>query len=609
MEEALERKLDAFKRDFSYLYRSNTARNYDWLPAFYLRAAYFKEAFTESVEKCAVCGAAYDGGLDAVFRNPNHDANEVVIVQSKCYENAIRPDGLRAELCKIARTLRKLQNREKSRLADRARDAFRRAVNMFEEGEDIEYAIDFVTSWIPNDRQRNALENIADECRSRMCNLSVSRITLIFGDRLLEQAESLKVEREFIDHDSFRWYKSGGCLRYGKSFVVNLRASSLRDVYRKHGVGVLGLNLRYHVTRNKIQKDVDSKIEDTIRGHADDFWFFNNGIMIVCRAVRFDRRKEEMELFDYSIVNGGQTTYNIDTHWQGVDFAIVCKIVVVPNIKVAAGKKFAQDIAVSANSQKPILASALVANNIEQRKLGDALEDCGVYYIRKEGDKPDAKRFEMREGIEEVGKLGLCGLLLMPMEARNKKQLMFDPPYYDLIFKKNYARLFKDMIVLRNAYMQFCRSRVQQKIKPKWCRGGRDEWYIARNGLTFVISSWVFCVRTLVRAVRWGDLRSAIDDPKTCVRICGDLRGVDGFVSEDFNEHFIDSPILWHVFEELVHVIYDAYRRCADDGDEELLPVAFLKKRDVFVRYIAPLLRAKCRNKRFKKQIIKLAIS
>jgi hypothetical protein len=63
------------------------------------------------------------------------------------------------------------------------------------------------------------------------------------------------------------------------------------------------------------------------------------------------------------------------------------------------------------------------------------------------------------------------------------------------------------------------------------------------------------------------------------------------------------------VFEELVHVIYDAYRRRADDGDEELLPVAFLKKRDVFVRYIAPLLRAKCRNKRFKKQIIKLAIS
>ena len=46
MDIELKRKLEAFKREFPNVLRRSTAEDYDWLPALYIRDAYFKDAFT-----------------------------------------------------------------------------------------------------------------------------------------------------------------------------------------------------------------------------------------------------------------------------------------------------------------------------------------------------------------------------------------------------------------------------------------------------------------------------------------------------------------------------------------------------------------------------------
>ena len=606
----LKKKLIAFKREFPTIFRCSTAEDHDWLPAFYIRANYFKDQFNSQIAKDVVCGEPYDGGFDAVFANPDKGENEVVIVQSKCYTGAIRAEDLRTELRKIERTLRHRMNRIKSRLAERVKEAFSRAVSEFEDSDVIHYAIDIVTSWVPhNENQRKILETIVMEYEQKMKRLNVSRVTLVFGDKLLERAESWNVERELVDYDEFQWIKKNGCLRHGDSIVVNLRASSLVKVFRKRGKEVLGLNLRYHVRRNTIQKEVDDGIEDTILHHSNEFWYLNNGIMIVCRDAKLNKQNDILELFDYSIVNGGQTTYNIYHLWNARsgsedDFAVICKIVVVPGIKLTQGVRFAQKIAVSANSQKPIRAASLRANNLEQRKLGAALEDYGIYYVRKDGDKPGAKQFAYRVDIEEVGKLGLCGLLLMPMDARNITQRMFEQPYYSLVFHKKYARLFRDLVVLRGAYVAFRKPLAQLTRRPKWCRHS-EEWRIASLGLTFVLSSWAFCIRTIMHTIRWGDLKAAVDEPMEFAEISGDLRGVDRFLSDEVVESW--SPEDFNpYFRKLVHIIYDAYCYCEAEADEDMYPDDFLKRRDVFGNYIAPRLRKLCATKGFKQKLKRL---
>ena len=68
MEALLKKKLDVFKREFPSIFRSKTAADCDWLPAFYLRAFYFKDGFNVRAAKDALCGEAYDGGLMRFLR-------------------------------------------------------------------------------------------------------------------------------------------------------------------------------------------------------------------------------------------------------------------------------------------------------------------------------------------------------------------------------------------------------------------------------------------------------------------------------------------------------------------------------------------------------------
>lgn len=45
MEVQLKKKMEVFKQEFPSIFRSKTAADCDWLPAFYLRAFYYKDEF------------------------------------------------------------------------------------------------------------------------------------------------------------------------------------------------------------------------------------------------------------------------------------------------------------------------------------------------------------------------------------------------------------------------------------------------------------------------------------------------------------------------------------------------------------------------------------
>jgi hypothetical protein len=63
--------------------------------------------------------------------------------------------------------------------------------------------------------------------------------------------------------------------------------------------------LREHI----VQKSVDDAIDDTIKKERENFWYYNNGITIGCNDYRIDGYK--LKLYDFSIINGAQTTTKI----------------------------------------------------------------------------------------------------------------------------------------------------------------------------------------------------------------------------------------------------------------------------------------------------------
>lgn len=60
------------------------------------------------------------------------------------------------------------------------------------------------------------------------------------------------------------------------------------------------MNLRYYVR----QKMVDDGIQQTIAHEPENFWYKNNGIIIVCEDFQMDGKV--LKLYNFSIVNGGK---------------------------------------------------------------------------------------------------------------------------------------------------------------------------------------------------------------------------------------------------------------------------------------------------------------
>lgn len=230
-------------------------------------------------------------------------------------------------------------------------------------------------------------------------------------------------------HDNILKYKDN-------SFICNISAKSLKKIWNSDGHrGLLAMNLRYYVKAATI----DQKIEDSIMFNGDNFWYLNNGIIIVCDGCHIV--KNELRLKNFSIVNGGQTTRMIGTTPFDNDFYISCKV--VKNIFKNAGQKneFVSNVAEASNTQKPIKAKDIIANRIEQRNLKSLLQENGVFVEIKRGDKCFKDKYPeawQRTKNNEIAQDLYSFVYMEPGPARNAlTKILESKEKYNIIFKNH----------------------------------------------------------------------------------------------------------------------------------------------------------------------------
>jgi hypothetical protein len=243
--------------------------------------------------------------------------------------------------------------------------------------------------------------------------------------------------------------------------IVNIMASSLKDLYIKHASkGLFSFNLREHIS----QKNVDTAIDETIKNDKDNFWFYNNGITIGCGDFTVDGNK--IKLYDFSIINGAQTTTIIGKSKlvnKRYDFPLVCKIVKADN-SLMNEMDFISKISEASNSQKPIKFRDLKSNSIEQKILQTKSSKNGNYSLAieiKRGVKPknynSVRENWKRVSNEYIGQLILSCILQRPGTARSGKLLIFSSDkIYNQIYKRthDYNTLY-DLVRIAKIYEDF----------------------------------------------------------------------------------------------------------------------------------------------------------
>lgn len=304
-----------------------------------------------------------------------------------------------------------------------------------------------------------------------------------FGFDIEYEIMEIEDPKEYVDEAIIKLDAPNNFMRFGteESLLVNISALSLKNLYEQYGYrGLFAQNLRYYVKNAKI----DENIIESIQEHPENFWYYNNGVILICDdyLVEGDR----ILVKNFSIINGGQTTKLVGETEFDQDFYIQCKIIKNKYETVDERLEFIANVAEATNTQKPIKNKDLIANRIEQRLLKKQLADVGIYCQIKRGEKVNKKLYPaawQNTTNEELGQFLLSFVYQRPGTARgNKASICGNKERYNLLFNKKYNSEFLGDLLKIKAFYKLWANQTQKT------NDGSDPYKVGlvNNGMFFM---------------------------------------------------------------------------------------------------------------------------
>jgi len=367
------------------------------------------------------------------------------------------------------------------------------------------------------------------------------------------------------------------------AYLVNISAKSLKTLYENNGNKLFGLNLRYYVKNDK----VDLGITETISKNKNNFWYMNNGIIIIADKAEFNNNKIRLE--NFSIINGGQTTKMIGESTFDEDFFLVCKLIVSGRLTEDEKISFISTVADATNSQKQILPKDLIANRVEQRELKKQLQEANIFLEVKRGERKPLYYKEKWQSIknEKLGQILLSFMYQKPGYARNQKKDILNTrkPNYSTIFEKGPYKtdLIKNLVILNYAYES---KYMSKKITQN---DSKQNIVVKRNSQMVSISLIGLLVKIIKQKIEVNEIKEGIQN------VTEEFNVIDLISSRDVENFSLkvsekDERELFKLFDHLIEIIKKALITLNDINDvvnkEHVLISNFTKQDSYYQKYV-----------------------
>lgn len=417
-------------------------------------------------EGCDYNNSSKDNYAQAFFREETTDGEQIDIIVPYYVDDNETFDKLK--LMTRKKSVEALLTQIKKTGYYSADAAQSKIKDYWDAGSEAIGVIKLITNYIPLYDEKKKLRNTFE---SQDLEITKINVELIFGDEIIDDVKEITNDKPYVSSSTIKLI-GNNYLAYGQeqSLIVNISALSLKENYSKYKKsGLFAMNLRFYIS----DKKVDPGIEDSIRNHPENFWYLNNGIIIVCDDYKIEDGK--INLTNFSIVNGGQTTRMIGEVPFANDFAISCKIIKAKNNNDNDNSDFVAAIAEASNNQKPIKSEDLIANRSEQRNLKLEMSKVGVFVSTKRGDSTAANlkinypNMWSRSKNVEIAQLLYSFVYQGPGYARNSANKLFSvEKKYNLIFKdKAYSPyMLKDLLYIRSYYDKWKKDVVKTSEDP-----------------------------------------------------------------------------------------------------------------------------------------------
>jgi len=191
-----------------------------------------------------------------------------------------------------------------------------------------------------------------------------------------------------------------------EAFMVSLDLADFANTIADAVPRIFDANVRYDLgSRLNINAEIRKTLRDPDR--REGFALYNNGLTVVAREAKFLKNGKALRLRAPQIVNGCQTASAIVDerhHIEKGQAELVAKVVVVDSD--ADGEKQSLKISETTNSQNPIKAADLKANDTTQKAIQTSFDlmDPPWYYERKRGAWNSLTDFEQRKYRAARGK-------------------------------------------------------------------------------------------------------------------------------------------------------------------------------------------------------------
>ena len=445
----------------------------------------------------SVTGVSHDKGVDAILID--EDTNQVFILQGKCHLGAKPANEKRNDVLAFARLARIIRgphadyanyrNGLDSNVAkwlDKARKRL--------SGKGYTLHLYYVSTGSCSSPLKDEAESEVNQANgsSEISVLDRKEILTLLTDYLGGAAPpvpsiDLRVDSKGIDgSDSMiRRYDKKSDI---ESWILTVTGKDIGTLYRNAGDRLFARNIRGFLGDTSI----NDGMTETLKQGAEHFWYFNNGITIVCNAARKTTEKGQtvLRVSNPQIINGQQTTRTLDKHPEN-KASVLVRVISIPRDaehNEVSFEKLVSNIVAATNWQNAILASDLRSNDQRQVALERDFAKLHYRYLRKRETKRESRRLLGSQHYfwikkEELAQ-AVAGCEEDPKVVRSGKEGLFKAPYYDDIFNnrpihqylssywlsrsvKRLSSGYPDRAYAKWVVLNFLWSRVGSSLKKK----------------------------------------------------------------------------------------------------------------------------------------------
>lgn len=229
------------------------------------------------------------------------------------------------------------------------------------------------------------------------------------------------------------------------------------------------------------QNDINRRIFDTaVSNEAGMFWYFNNGITIVCERFSYQPgfKNAPLRLMNPQVVNGGQTSHAL-FQASRVSFDSLQRVRLLVRIIETQDKSLYAKVAEATNSQTPIRSRDLRSNDPVLVRLEASLLHKEWYLDRKRDQHSKIEEGRRIDALK-LGQIWLAYVRAEPDKAKTASDRIFGE-YFPLVFDASEMdaerviavwNLYREIEKHRRAKLQEARrvSRLssEQEMESAW---------------------------------------------------------------------------------------------------------------------------------------------